>query len=41
MGSHAAEDVGVFILDFALDDFLAEGAAGVVAWFVAYARQFL
>src|ERR1700692_4368405 len=28
MGGHAAEDAGVFVLDFALDDFLAEGAAG-------------
>ena len=28
VGGYAAEDAGVFVLDFALDDSLAEGAAG-------------
>src|SRR5579863_9766277 len=31
VGSYAAEDAGVFVLDFALDYFLAEDAAGLLA----------
>ena len=38
VSGNAAEDVCVFVLDFALDEFLAEGAAGC-AWLRLFCRQ--
>ena len=32
VGGYAAQNESIFILDFTLDDFLAEGAAGADAW---------